>query len=74
VRRDATGKQAKVVVDLARIVAGKDKEMAEPVWGVREPCFADLHAHLFLVIARESGRPSKHRTFRDYWVPRFRGA
>jgi len=26
---DATGKQAKVVVDLARIVAGKDKEMEE---------------------------------------------
>jgi hypothetical protein len=26
---DATGKQDKVVVDLARIVAGKDKEMKE---------------------------------------------
>jgi hypothetical protein len=26
---DATGKQAKVVVDLAKIVAGKDTEMRE---------------------------------------------
>jgi malyl-CoA/(S)-citramalyl-CoA lyase len=29
VRHDATWKQAKVVVDLAKIVAGKDKETGE---------------------------------------------
>jgi hypothetical protein len=28
---------------------------------------------LSVVIARESGRSSNHKIFRDYWMPRFRG-
>jgi hypothetical protein len=27
-----------------------------------------------IVIARESGRSSNHKIFRDYWMPRLRGA
>jgi hypothetical protein len=28
----------------------------------------------FVVIAREGGRSINHNIFRDYWIPRFRGA
>jgi hypothetical protein len=28
----------------------------------------------FVVVAREGGRSSNHKIFRDYWMPRFRGA
>jgi len=44
VRHDATGKQAKVLVDLARIVAGKDAEMKQRYGFQAEPqVAAQLH-------------------------------
>jgi hypothetical protein len=33
-----------------------------------------LDRRFFVVIAREGGRSSNHNAFRDYWMPRFRGA